>query len=73
MQAICCSHTVHAASPPIMLRWHHCVGQCVSGNMTGNGTTFIKHNTEREGSLPSHMFEVVSDKLLSMPAQEETS
>ncbi len=41
--------------------------------MTGNGTTFIKHNTEREGSLPSHMFEVVSDKLLSMPAQEETS
>ncbi len=69
MRAIRCSHTVPAASPPMMLSWHHCVGQHVSGNVTDIGTTFIKHDTEREGSVPSHMF-TVCDKLPPVPAQE---
>ncbi len=52
-----------------MLRWHHCVRQGVSGNLTDKSTTSTKYDTEREGSLPSHtMFKVVSDKLPPMPA-----
>ena len=56
----------------MMLSWHHSVRQYVSGNLTDTGTIFMRYDTEKEGSLPSHRFRVVSDKQPPMSAQEET-